>query len=103
MLFDVFLMLLSVFSTITALITETIKKIAGEKLNIPYNVVAMIVAMIVGVVGCGIYYKLNEIPLTTNNAIYMMLMSFSSGLASMVGFDKVKQTVEQFICLTGKG
>lgn len=94
-MFDMFLMLLSAFSTITVLTTEAIKKITTNKLNLSYNIVALVVAMIVGVVGCGIYYQLNEILLTTNNIIYMLLMGFASGLVSMVGFDKVKQTIEQ--------
>lgn len=92
---DMFLILLSVFSVITGLITEGIKKMAQDKMNLSYNIIALIVALIVGSVGCGIYYQLSGIEFTTNNIIYMILMGFSSGLASMVGFDKVKQTIEQ--------
>ena len=101
-MFDVFLMLLSAFSTITVLTTEAIKKITTNKLNLSYNIVALVVAMIVGVVGCGVYYQLNGILLTTTNIVYMLLMGFASGLASMVGFDKVKQTIEQLNSLVGK-
>ena len=39
------------------------------------------------------------IPFDTNNVIYMILMGLASGLCSMVGFDKIKQAVEQ---LAGK-
>lgn len=94
---SVFLMLLSLFSTITCLITEGIKKIVKDKENLSYNIIALIVALIIGAVGCAIYYQLSDIAFTVNNIIYMILMGFSSGLASMVGFDKVKQTVLQIV------
>ena len=92
---NLFLILLSAFSVISGLITEGIKKIATDKANLSYNLVALIVALIVGGVGCGIYYQLNDILFTVNNIIYMILMGFASGLASMVGFDKLKQGLIQ--------
>nr|DAE28803.1 MAG TPA: holin [virus sp. ctmTa7]DAU18403.1 MAG TPA: holin [Bacteriophage sp.] len=91
-----FLFLLTAFSVISGLVTEAIKKLIVEKTNFSYNVLALIVALIVGGVGCGLYYQLNTIPFTTNNIIYMVLMGLSSGLVSMVGFDKVKQAIGQF-------
>lgn len=91
-----FLFLLTAFSVISGLVTEAIKKLIVEKTNFSYNVLALIVALIVGGVGCGLYYQLNTIPFTTNNIIYMILMGLSSGLVSMVGFDKVKQAIGQF-------
>lgn len=94
---SIFLMLLSLFSVITGLVTEGIKKIAKDKANLSYNIIALIIALVVGIVGCGVYYQLNDILFTTNNIIYMVLMGLSSGLVSMVGFDKVKQTIEQVI------
>ena len=90
-----FLMLLTAFSTITGLVVECIKKIVTDKANISYNITALIVAMIVGVVGCGIYYQLNTIAFTVNNVIYMVLMGFASALVSTLGYDKVKQAVLQ--------
>lgn len=96
---NLFLILLSVFSVISGLITEAVKKLVNDKANLSYNLVALISALIVGGVGCGIYYQLNGILFSVNNIIYMILMGFASGLVSMVGFDKVKQAVEQ---LTGR-
>lgn len=98
----IFLILLSLFSVITGLITEGIKNLARDKANLSYNIVALIVSLIVGIIGCATYYQLGGIPFTTNNMIYMMLMGFASGLVSMVGFDKVKQTIEQIIDLIKK-
>lgn len=90
-----FLMLLFAFSTLSGLVTEAIKKLVNDKANFSYNVLALIVALIIGSVGCGIYYQLNAIAFTVNNIIYMILMGLASGLSSMVGFDKIKQTIEQ--------
>ena len=92
---NLFLILLSVFSVISGLVTEAIKKLVNDKANFSYNLIALIVALVVGGAGCGLYYQLNEISFTSNNIIYMILMGLASGLVSMVGFDKVKQTIEQ--------
>ena len=93
-----FLILLSAFSVISGLVTEGIKKIINDKANISYNITALIVALIVGGVGCGIYYQLNGILFTVNNIIYMILMGLASGLSSMVGYDKLKQSILQICC-----
>lgn len=92
---SMFLILLSAFSVISGLITEGIKKIANDKENLPCNIIALTVALIVGSVGCAIYYQLYGLPFTVNNVICMVLMGFASGLCSMVGFDKVKQALIQ--------
>lgn len=90
-----FLMLLSAFSVISGLVTEAIKKLVNDKANLSYNILALCVALIVGGIGCGLYYQLNDIAFTVNNIIYMILMGLASGLVSMIGFDKVKQAVLQ--------
>lgn len=94
-----FLILLSAFSVISGLVTEGIKNLANDRVNLSCNIVALITALIVGGGGTAVYYQLNAIPFSTNNVIYMVLMGLSSGLVSMVGFDKVKQAIEQ---LAGK-
>lgn len=91
----VFLILLSAFSVLSSLMTEGIKNIAIDKVNLSYNIVALITALIIGGGGTAVYYQLNAIPFTVNNIIYMVLMGLASGLVSMVGFDKVKQSIEQ--------
>ena len=90
-----FLMLLSAFSVLSGLVTEGIKKLISDKANMSYNIIALIVSLIVGGVGCAIYYQLNTIPFDINNVIYMILMGLASGLCSMVGYDKLKQCIEQ--------
>lgn len=91
-----FLMLLAAFSSISGLITEGIKKLISDKKNLSYNLLALIVSLIVGGIGCVIYYQLTGIPYTTNNIIYIVLMGFASALSSMVGYDKIKQMIQQF-------
>ena len=90
-----FLMLLSAFTVLSGLTTEGIKNLISDKSNMSYNIIALIVSLIVGGVGCAIYYQLNAIPFDVNNVIYMILMGLASGLCSMVGYDKLKQCIEQ--------
>ena len=90
-----FLILLSAFSILSGLVTEGIKNLVTDTVNLSYNIVALISALVIGGCGTAVYYQLNLIPFTTNNVIYMILMGLGSGLVSMVGFDKVKQAIEQ--------
>lgn len=90
-----FLILLSSFSFLSSLVTEAVKGITSDRVHLSYNIVALITALMIGGGGTGIYYQLNAIPFTVNNMIYIVLMGLSSGLVSMVGFDKVKQAIEQ--------
>ena len=92
-----FLMLLSSFSVLSGLVTEGIKKLISDKANMSYNIIALIVALVIGGAGSAVYYQLNAIPFNINNVIYMILMGLASGLCSMVGFDKIKQAVEQIV------
>ena len=92
-----FLMLLSSFSVLSGLVTEGIKKLISDKENISYNIIALVVSLIIGGVGCAIYYQLNAIPFDINNVIYMILMGLASGLTATVGYDKVKQAIEQVV------
>lgn len=92
---NLFLLLLSFFSVLSGLITEGIKNLINDNKNLSYNIIALIVSLIVGGVGCVIYYQLSGIPYTVNNIIYIVLMGLASGLCSMVGYDKLKQTIEQ--------
>ena len=90
-----FLMLLSAFSVLSGLVTEGIKKLISDKANLSYNIVALVVALIIGGAGSAIYYQLNAIPFDINNVIYIILMGLASGLCSMVSYDKLKQCIEQ--------
>ena len=90
-----FLMLLSAFSVLSGLVTEGIKKLISDKANMSYNIIALVVALVIGGAGSAVYYQLNAIPFDVNNVIYMILMGLASGLCSMVSYDKLKQCIEQ--------
>lgn len=90
-----FLFLLFVFSAVTGLFTELAKKFYTEKTKLPYNILVLAIALIVGGCGTAIYYQLNGMEFTLNNMIYMFLLSLSSGLSAMLGYDKIKQTILQ--------
>lgn len=92
-----FLILLFAFSALSSLFTEGIKKLLNDKANFSYNLIALGIALVVGVVGTGIYYQLNNIAFDANNIIYMVLLGLASGLCSMLGYDKVKQTIVQIV------
>jgi uncharacterized protein YjeT (DUF2065 family) len=83
-----FLFLLTAFSVISGLVTEAVKKLISDKTNLSYNILALCISLIVGSVGCVIYYQLNSIAYTVNNIIYIGLMSVASGLVAMLGFDR---------------
>ena len=92
----IFLMLLAGFATLSSLVTEAIKKLTtpdGRSLNL----ITLITALIVGGVGTLVYYQFNGIPFTVNNVICAVLMGLASGLTAMVGYDKVKEAIEQLI------
>lgn len=89
------LILLAFYASLTALIVEGVKKLFSDKVNFSYNLLAIIIALVVGAVGTAIYYQFNEIYYTINNTIYLVLISLASGLVAMVGFDKVKQLILQ--------
>lgn len=99
---SMFLMLLFAFSTITTLFTEGVKKLVNDKANLSYNLVALFSSLIIGSAGTAIYYQLNNMPFDTNNVIYMILLGLASGLCSMNGYDKVKQTILQIISVKGE-
>lgn len=94
---NMFVFLLFAFSVITSLIMEAVKKLISDKENVSYNVVTLIIGLIVGGVGMAIYYQLSGVLYTANNIIYMVLMGLASALTATLGYDKVKQTIEQII------
>lgn len=96
-----FLTLLFAFSVLTSLVMEFVKKFINDKENISYNMVTVIIAVVIGGIGTLIYYQLTSLPFTLNNIIYAVLMGLSSGLCSMLGYDKVKQTILQIMQKNG--
>lgn len=95
---SLFLILLSVFSLIVGLITQALKKLLDE-IGKTYssNILACSVAAVVGIGGTAVYYVLAAIPFNSVNIICMLLMGVASAVGAMVGYDKVMQTIKQFV------
>lgn len=91
-----FITLLAVFATATSVCTEGVKKILNE-LNVAYasNLLASIIACIVGIGGTAVYYVLFGMPFTASNVVCMILMGVATAFGAMVGYDKVVQAIEQ--------
>lgn len=91
-----FIALLVAFSAITSLLTEACKKMLdGTTITYSSNVLVVIIACIVGICGTGVYYVLSEIPFSLANIVCMPLMGLATSVGSMVGYDKVIQTIKQ--------
>lgn len=96
-----FITILTIGGMITALLTEAIKKMyANMKKEYSANIIALVNAVVVGCGGTAVVYMLMNIPWTVNNIICMVLMTVAVWIASMLGFDKVLQTVNQIANLS---
>ncbi len=91
-----FLVLLTIFSAVTSLVTEALKKFLDE-MEITYisNVLVLIVAIVIGCGGTAIYYINNQVSFTALNSVYLVLVGVANWIGAMVGYDKVKQAISQ--------
>lgn len=96
MTLPLFISILSSSAVITALLTEAIKKFYyNMNKNASPNIIAIINALVVGAGETAVVYMLMDIPWTVNNVICLLCMIFAVWLTSMLGYDKVKQAIEQ--------
>lgn len=86
--------LLAVSATATSLITEAIKKTFGTKAP---NITAFIVSIITGALIPIGYLLINSIAPTVSDIVYVVAMVVLTWLCATLGFDKVKQAIEQLI------
>ena len=87
-----FLTLLTVGSLVSSLLTEAIKK---AFVNVSTNMIALANAVIVGLVGTSATYILMGVEWNPQNIVCLILMVICVWMGSMVGYDKVIQTVVQ--------
>ena len=92
MTIQLFLFLFTIGSLAASLLTEALKKAYS---NISSNVLALENALVVGVLGTIAAYVLMGIPFTLSNIICIALMTVCIWIGSMVGYDKVTQTILQ--------
>lgn len=91
-----FLIILSICAAVTTLITEGIKILLNEA-NVTYasNLLALIVAVIVGCGATALYYVNYQVPFNALNSVYLALMGLANWLGATLGYDKVRQTIAQ--------
>lgn len=92
---ELFLTGLFFVTILTTLTVEGIKKLLGEK---PYNanLLAAIVATTLSLCVAIFYVLWNGLAISVQIVLATIAFTFFSWLASMVGFDKIKQLIQQF-------
>ena len=90
-----FILLFAILTIVSGLITQALKKAYSN--SIATNVLALIDALFTGVGGTVTAYILMGIPFTPINCLCIGLLTIAVWLGSMIGFDKVKQSINQII------
>lgn len=94
---QIFMLGLLMVSTLTGLVTEAVKTILTEHGKTYYaNTLAGVVATVLSITVAIGYILLNDIGFNAQSIIYTVALTFLSWLCSMVGYDKVVQTIKQF-------
>lgn len=98
MTLELFLKALLLVSVLTGLFTQAIKKQLDElKKTYFANLLAGVVSIITALaVGCA-YVILKDIVFNSTVLIYIIILALMSWLCSMVGYDKVIQSIQQVI------
>lgn len=92
MTIELFLFLFTIGSLVSSLLTEALKKLNK---SLSTNIIALIDAAMVGLCGTASAYVVMGIPWTPVNIICIILMTFCIWIGSMIGYDKVMQTLSQ--------
>lgn len=91
-----FISLFTFGSALCILVTEAVKKaFENAKKEASANLLALVDALVVGGLGTSVAYVLMGIEWSVNNIICLILMIVCIWIGAMVGFDKVKQLLEQ--------
>ena len=85
---------LAAISVLTSLTVEAFKKIMGE-IKISYDLLAAIIAIILTIATSVGYLIYTGTAFTAQIAVIIVAMVFLSFLSATVGFDKVKELIEQ--------
>ena len=89
---SLFIFLFTIGSLVSSLLTEALKKAFKY---ISTNVIALIDAFIVGGIGTVFAYDLMGVEWNPSNIVCLILMVFCVWIGSMIGYDKVMQTISQ--------
>lgn len=92
MTIELFIFLFTIGALLSSLLTEAIKKAIPD---ISANILALCSAIIVGAIGMTFFYITHGIAFSIVNFIYIILMTVCIWIGSMIGYDKVIQTIAQ--------
>lgn len=92
MTIDLFIYLFTIGSAVSSLLTQAIKKALP---NVSSNILALVDSAAVGIVGTVFAYILLNIAFSVQNIISIVLMAVCIWIGSMLGYDKVTQTIKQ--------
>lgn len=88
-------MLLAITSALTTLATEAVKQSLPEDAHYSKNVLAGIVAIVIGIAVSIGYCVLTHTQATPEVIVYAVCLVALSWICAMVGYDKVVQTIAQ--------
>ena len=94
---EIFLIGLTLCSTMSGLVTEAVKKTFAEfdkKVGSP--ILAAICSVIVAIAVCTLYIIFADIVVTTKIVAAIVVFVIMSWIGSTVGYDKVRQAIESF-------
>lgn len=92
MTIQLFIFLFTIGSAVSSLLTQALKK-SFE--NVSSNIIALVNAFVVGILGTVAAYILMGITFNLANVVCIFLMSGCIWIGSMVSYDKVMQTLYQ--------
>lgn len=89
---QLFMFLFTIGSLVASMLTEALKKAYKD---ISANILALVDAIVVGIFGTVASYILMGIAFNAPNVICIFLMTACIWIGSMIGYDKVIQTISQ--------
>ena len=92
MTIELFIYLFTIGSTVASLLTQAIKKAYPD---VSSNILALFSASVVGAIGTVFAYILIGVAFSVQNIICIVLMAVCIWIGSMLGYDKVLQTIRQ--------
>lgn len=87
---------LAIISVLTSLTVEALKKLLGDR-KYSSNLLAVIVAVILTLAISIGYLVYTETAVTAQIIVTIIALTFLSFLSATVGFDKIKQMIEQIM------
>lgn len=92
MTIELFMFLFTIGSLASSLLTQALKKAVKD---LSSNITALISALVVGAGGTYLAYVFLEVPFDQKNILCLILMAMCVWVGSMIGYDKVLQTIAQ--------